>query len=54
MTAKEVVRNFYKSDILKDMQALSDLEQVKWKEGYASGAVYHGDEAHIQFLNQII
>jgi len=42
-----------KSDILKDMQALSDLEQVKWKEGYASGAVYHGDEAHIHFLNQI-
>jgi hypothetical protein len=42
-----------KSDILKDMQALSELEQAKWKDGYASGAVYHGDEAHIQFLNQI-
>ena len=41
------------SDILKDMQALSDLEQAKWKEGYASGAVYHGDEAHIHFLNRI-
>jgi sphinganine-1-phosphate aldolase len=41
------------SDILKDMQALSDLEQARWKEGYASGAVYHGDEAHIHFLNQI-
>jgi glutamate/tyrosine decarboxylase-like PLP-dependent enzyme len=35
------------------MQALSELEQAKWKDGYASGAVYHGDEAHIQFLNQI-
>jgi glutamate/tyrosine decarboxylase-like PLP-dependent enzyme len=42
-----------KSDILNDMQAISDLEQAKWKDGYASGAVYHGDEAHIQFLNQI-
>ena len=42
-----------KSDIIKDMQALSDLERAKWKEGYASGAVYHGDEEHIHFLNQI-
>jgi glutamate/tyrosine decarboxylase-like PLP-dependent enzyme len=41
------------SDILRDMQALSDLEAAKWKEGYASGAVYHGDEAHIRFLNKI-
>jgi len=42
-----------KSDIIKDVQALSDLEQAKWKAGYASGAVYHGDEEHIHFLNQI-
>ncbi|MGD2036927.1 MAG: aminotransferase class V-fold PLP-dependent enzyme [Desulfobacterales bacterium] len=41
------------SDILEDMQALSDLEQVRWKQGYASGAVYHGDEAHVDFLNQV-
>jgi glutamate/tyrosine decarboxylase-like PLP-dependent enzyme len=41
------------SDILKDMQALSDLEQTRWKEGYASGAVYHGDEMHVDFLNQV-
>ena len=41
------------SDILKEMQALSDLEQARWQEGYASGAVYHGDAGHIDFLNQI-
>ncbi len=41
------------SDIIKQMQALSDLEQIKWEDGYASGAVYHGDAAHIDFLNQI-
>jgi len=41
------------ADILKDMQALSDLERARWKEGYASGAVYHGDEAHVDFLNQV-
>ncbi len=41
------------SAIIAEMQALSDLEQPKWKDGYASGAVYHGDAAHIDFLNQV-
>jgi sphinganine-1-phosphate aldolase len=41
------------SEILKEMATLSGLEQAKWKEGYASGAVYHGDAEHIHFLNQI-
>ena len=41
------------SAIIEEMQALSDLEQSKWKDGYASGAVYHGDAAHIDFLNQV-
>ena len=42
-----------RADIINDMQTLSDLEQSRWKRGYASGAVYHGDEAHIHFLNQV-
>ena len=42
-----------KKHIINDMQALSDLEQARWKSGYASGAVYHGDEEHIDFLNQV-
>ena len=33
----------YPSDILKEMETLAALEQSRWKEGYASGAVYHGD-----------
>ncbi|MGD2096491.1 MAG: aminotransferase class V-fold PLP-dependent enzyme [Desulfobacterales bacterium] len=41
------------SAILEEMRALSDLEQSKWKDGYASGAVYHGDAAHIDFLDQV-
>ena len=41
------------SVIIKEMQALSDLEQSKWEDGYASGAVYHGDAEHIHFLNQV-
>jgi sphinganine-1-phosphate aldolase len=41
------------SDILKEMEALAKLEQPRWKEGYASGAVYHGDADHIDFLNRV-
>lgn len=42
-----------KSEILKEMQALSDIEDSRWQKGYASGAVYHGDADHIHFLNQV-
>jgi glutamate/tyrosine decarboxylase-like PLP-dependent enzyme len=42
-----------KSEVLKDMQALTGIEEAKWKEGYASGAVYHGDGDHIHFLNRV-
>ncbi len=39
--------------ILTDIAALADEEQGEWSEGYASGAVYHGDAAHIEFLNKV-
>lgn len=42
-----------KSDILKEMQTLTGIEDSRWQEGYASGAVYHGDADHINFLNQV-
>ncbi len=42
-----------RAEILKDLQALRDQEEKTWKDGYVSGAVYHGDEEHIQFLNQV-
>ena len=29
-----------------------ELEE-RWQDGYASGAVYHGDATHIDFLNQV-
>lgn len=43
----------HQSDILQEMEALAALEQSRWKEGYASGAVYHGDLDHIEFLNRV-
>jgi len=39
--------------ILAEMQALQDLELATWKDGFVSGAVYHGDDAHVDFLNQV-
>jgi glutamate/tyrosine decarboxylase-like PLP-dependent enzyme len=38
--------------ILAEMQSLKDREEARWREGFVSGAVYHGDGAHIEFLNQ--
>ncbi|HSR31848.1 MAG TPA: aminotransferase class V-fold PLP-dependent enzyme [Anaerolineae bacterium] len=35
------------------MEALRAREQDRWQDGYVSGAVYHGDEAHIDFLNRV-
>ena len=42
-----------KTEIISDMQELNAREESKWKDGFVSGAVYHGDEDHIEFLNQI-
>jgi sphinganine-1-phosphate aldolase len=42
-----------KEEILREMEALRTLEQDLWKDGFVSGAVYHGDQEHIAFLNRI-
>jgi glutamate/tyrosine decarboxylase-like PLP-dependent enzyme len=47
----EMGRN--KAEIISDMEALNAREESKWKDGFVSGAVYHGDEKHIDFLNQV-
>jgi sphinganine-1-phosphate aldolase len=39
--------------VLAEMTGLSVREESRWKDGFASGAVYHGDDEHIGFLNQI-
>ncbi len=39
--------------IMDSMAALQTRETDGWKDGYVSGAVYHGDTAHIDFLNQV-
>ena len=42
-----------RADILREMEAMRDLEEQEWEDGFVSGAVYHGDREHIDFLNQI-
>lgn len=42
-----------RADILREMEQLKNIEADRWRDGFVSGAVYHGDEAHIDFLNQI-
>jgi glutamate/tyrosine decarboxylase-like PLP-dependent enzyme len=39
--------------ILKSMRTLYAKEEGRWKDGYVSGAVYHGDDEHIRFLNEV-
>ena len=41
------------ADILRDMEAMRAQEESHWKDGFVSGAVYHGDQQHIDFLNQV-
>ncbi|MBM4422438.1 MAG: aspartate aminotransferase family protein [Chloroflexi bacterium] len=42
-----------RDEIIREMEALKQREESKWKEGFVSGAVYHGDERHIDFLNRV-
>ena len=42
-----------RAEILAEMRALSEREAPKWRSGFVSGAVYHGGEDHIEFLNQV-
>ena len=38
-----------RNEIIAMMQRIKAKEEPKWKKGFVSGAVYHGDAAHIEF-----
>ncbi|MBS3756814.1 MAG: aminotransferase class V-fold PLP-dependent enzyme [Desulfobacterales bacterium] len=42
-----------KESVLDIMRDLQEKENEKWRDGYVSGAVYHGDPEHIDFLNRV-
>ncbi len=42
-----------RDEVLREMERLKSLEEARWKDGKVSGAVYHGDNSHIDFLNRV-
>ena len=41
-----------RADVLKELEEMRDIERKKWHDGYVSGAVYHGDDGHVDFMNK--
>lgn len=41
------------ADIINEMRELNSVEESRWRDGFVSGAVYHGDDDHINFLNKV-
>ncbi|MEN6392923.1 MAG: aspartate aminotransferase family protein, partial [Anaerolineaceae bacterium] len=39
------------NDVVEMMKELYKTEEPRWKNGYVSGSVYHGDMEHIDFQN---
>ena len=42
-----------RDEIITELEQLKSIEEKRWKDGFVSGAVYHGDEAHIDFINKV-
>jgi sphinganine-1-phosphate aldolase len=42
-----------RAEVTALVERLAGAEEERWREGFASGAVYHGDAEHIDFLNRI-
>ncbi len=42
-----------RAEVLDEMRELTEQERAAWHEGHVSGAVYHGDDEHIEFLNEV-
>jgi glutamate/tyrosine decarboxylase-like PLP-dependent enzyme len=42
-----------REEVLRELEQLEAREHERWKEGRVSGAVYHGEEEHIAFVNQV-
>jgi sphinganine-1-phosphate aldolase len=40
-------------EVLAEVRARAAAERSRWADGFASGAVYHGDADHIAFLNDV-
>jgi glutamate/tyrosine decarboxylase-like PLP-dependent enzyme len=41
-----------REEVLREMGQLESHEHQRWEQGHVSGAVYHGDKDHIDFVNR--
>lgn len=46
-------RGIDREEILELMEKFREIERSKWKDGFVSGAVYHGNAEHIDFVNRV-
>jgi sphinganine-1-phosphate aldolase len=46
-------RGVPRQEILEQVEDLAVRERPRWRDGLVSGAVYHGDDDHIAFLNRV-
>ena len=42
-----------REEILDLMEQFKAIEAGRWQDGFVSGAVYNGNEAHIDFMNRV-
>jgi sphinganine-1-phosphate aldolase len=42
-----------REEVLAELEAMAAAERPQWQDGQASGAVYHGDPEHVEFLNRV-
>lgn len=47
------VKGRSREEVLAELEALRGIEEARWRDGFASGSVYHGDPAHVEFLNRV-
>jgi sphinganine-1-phosphate aldolase len=46
-------RGVAKDEVLRTVEDLAARERPRWRDGLASGAVYHGGDDHVEFLNRV-
>ncbi|MCA9692804.1 MAG: aminotransferase class V-fold PLP-dependent enzyme [Myxococcales bacterium] len=42
-----------RAELLAEIEAMNEREAPRWRDGFVSGAVYHGDPEHIEFLSRV-
>jgi sphinganine-1-phosphate aldolase len=42
-----------RAEVISLIDRLASAEERQWRDGYASGAVYHGDPEHVRFLSRV-